>query len=66
MPFKNQRVLYTVKHVTIYDCQKQARDTSDSTKYASQQVGVQCCHAHLLNINRLKGKYTLLERNRQT
>lgn len=51
MPCKNQRVLHTVKHVTIYGSQKQARDTSDSTKYASQQkVGVQCCHAHLLNI----------------
>ena len=51
MPFVNQRVLYTVKYVTIYGCQKQARDTPDCAKYASQQkVDVQCCHARLLNI----------------
>lgn len=56
MPFKNQQVLYTVEHVAIYGCQKQA--TSDSTKYASPKVGV--------NVNRLKEKCTLLERNRQT
>lgn len=59
MPFKGlwRTVLYRVIHVTSYSCQKQARIAPDGSKYASQQkVGVQCCHAHLLNTSQLKRK----------